>query len=346
MKIKFKFLSLSLVSFALFACSGGGGGGNGGGVGLGGGFIDPATCTLPVGAVTITAANAETVVSEVKAAIQTILAFANANSDLIILNNVSLASNPQTFMCASSGSFEVTLTGLNPISMGDQLALNFSSCTDTGTTINGLFSGTYNTITEVNLGEAGNVASMNNWDFNISSTSDNLRVNDSNVNVAADGDVTADVAFTVAGANLLSTATNTLLTFADNTGECASIGNANITATVMNVTTNPAAYTLNVNQAAALSIASTELGGTVQAQTPVTAFSGMENLFDVGLGEIDEYFVELDDALPPSGGVLVITGNLSNVTATVMAGGIVQIDVDIDGDNMIDNTIMTTWAAL
>ena len=339
-------VSAIFISSMLFACGSGGGGGDDG-VRLGGSFKDPATCVLPAGAVAITATNAESVVSEVKGAIQTILAFANASSDLIVLNNVTLASNPETFMCASSGTFAATLTGLNPISMGDQLALDFSSCEDTGTTINGVFTAMYNTITEVNLGEAGNAASANNWDFNISSTSDNLRVNDNSINVAADGDTTANVVFAAAGVNLTSTATNAILTFAEGNGECASIANANLTSTAMNVTTNPALYTLNVNSAAALSISSTELAGVVTVQTPVTPFSGMEDLFDAGAIEIDDYFVELDDAMPPSGGVLEITGNASSITVTAMAGGMVQIDVDSDlGMAGFEATINTTWGAL
>ncbi len=303
---------------------------------------------LPTAAVAIIAVNAEAVVSEVKGAIQTVLAFANAGSDFIILNNQVLAANPFISPCENvGGSSTVTLVGFNPISVGDQLSVDFANCLDTGSTINGNFTGTYTAINEIVVGEAGNLANANNWDFVITESSDNLRVTDSNIDVAAEGDVTATVAFSAAGVNLTSTATNTMLTFADSGGECASIENANIVSTAMNVTTNPAMYTLNVNPAAALEVASTELAGIVSAQTPATLFSGMEDLYDAGASEIDDYFVELDDISPPTAGVLTITGSASNLTVTAMAGGMVQIDVDEDLCMAgFEATIMTTWDAL
>lgn len=341
-------ITIILLSLVLVACGSGGGGG-GDSVNTGGSFIDPATCILPGGGVTvtITAANAEAVVSEVKGAIQTMLSFANANSAFIDLNNVFLPSNPATVPCDMSGTATLTLTGLNPISAGDQLATNFSSCADMGITLNGMLTGTYNTITEAVVGEAGNVASANNWDFNISGVLDNLRGNDSNINLAVEGDSTANVVFTAAGVDLTSTTTNTILTGADNAGECVTIENANIVSTATNVSTNPAAYSVNVNQVAPLIVNSTELAGAVSAQTPAIPFSGMENMFDAGAGEIDKYFVELDDISPPTGGVLVILGNTSSITMTAMPGGMVQIDVDEDlGMAGFEATIMTTWGAL
>jgi uncharacterized protein YuzE len=336
-----------VLSSVLYSCGSGGGGGSDGGSTLGSSFIDPASCALPVNTVAITAANAEAVVSEVKAALQIILAFANAGSDFMVLNNQVLASNPITNVCENvGGSSTITLTGTNPISMGDQLSVDFANCVDTGSTINGNFTATYTTINELVAGEAGNVASGNDWDFVITGSTDNLRVTDSDIDAAADGDVTATVAFAAAGVDLTSTASNTILTFAGSNDECASIENANIVSTAMNVTTNPAMYSLDVNSAAALAVASTELAGVVLAQTPAVPFTGMEDLYDVGAVDIDKYFVELEDASPPTGGVLVITGNTSSITMTAMAGGMVQIDVDEDGIAGFEATIMTTWAAL
>ena len=344
-----KLLIISFISIFMTACGGGGGGGDDGGIGIAGGFIDPASCVLPVSLIAITAANAEAVVSEVKGAIQTALAFANANSDLIVLNNLMLPSNPVTLACDTSGSFTTTLTGTNPISMNDQLALDFSSCQDTGTTLNGVLTATYNTITEVVAGEAGNVSSANDWDFSISSISNDLQVEDSNIDVAADGVMVADIDFNAAGVNLVSTATNTNLTYADRGGECTSIDLIFFVSTAMNVTTNPATYSLSINEpanAGAFTIASTELGGVVAISTNTTPFIGMENLFDAGQGEVDEYFVELDDSSPPTSGSLFIQSGTSSATVTAMPGGVVQIDVDIDLDGVIDDTFMTTWAAL
>jgi hypothetical protein len=336
-----------ILSTVLFSCGSGGGGGSDGGSTLGGSFKDPATCVLPANTVAITAANAEAVVSEVKGAIQTILIFANAGSDAILFNNQVLASNPFSVACENvGGSSTITLAGTNPISMGDQLSLDFANCVDTGSTINGNFTSILTTVNELVAGEAGNVASGNDWDFVITGTSDNLRVTDSDIDAAADGDVTSTVDFAAAGVDLTSSATNTILVGADNSGECASIENADIVSSAMNVSTNPAMYSVNVNPAAALIVASTELAGVVSAQTPAVPFTGMEDLFDAGAGEIDKYFVELDDASPPTGGVLVITGNTSSITVTAMAGGMVQIDVDEDGIAGFEATIMTTWAAL
>ena len=73
----------------------------------------------------------------------------------------------------------------------------------------------------------------------------------------------------------------------------------------------------------------------------------MENLFDNALGEIGDYFVELDDMTPPTSGVLEITGDASNIVVTVMSGGMVQIEVDEDlGMVGFEATINTTWDAL
>ncbi len=337
-------ITITLLSSFLFACGSGGGGGSDGS--SGGGFIDPATCVLPSNVVTITAANAQLITSEVVGAIQSIQAFADASGSFIEFNGSAIAPNPSVFNCQASGTVTITLTDNDmstTVTAGDLLSSLFSSCDVMPEVINGLFNSSLNT---VNGAGAGLAASANNWDFNISGMANNLRINDNNINAAADGDATADVDFTLAGAALASTATSTMLTFSDNTGQCASVQNASIVSSAPNVTSNPSIYTTALNQAGDMVVASTSFSGVVNvpAQLALNSFSGMENYIDPMTGDYGQFFSALDN---PDSGVLVINGfNGSSITLTVSMGGNVQIDVDEDGVAGFEATIMTTWAAL
>lgn len=319
-------ISAILLSSVLFACGSGGGGGDGSS--SGGGFIDPATCVLPSNVVAITAANAQSIASEVIGAIQAVLAFADADSAFIEFNDQMIVPNPATVMCDMGGNATITLTDNDmstDVSMGDLISANFSSCMDTGTTLNGLYSATYTSITEVNAGEAGTAASANDWDFIINGNANNLRVNDSNLNAAADGDSTAAVDFTVAGAVLASTATSAALTVADSNGQCASVQNASIVSSAPNVTTNPSTYSAQLNQMGDMIVASTTFSGVVAvpAQAALAAFGGMEDFIDPMIGDYGQLFAALDN---PDSGVLVINGfNGSSITLTVSMGAMYKL---------------------
>ena len=344
-----KAIAIIFLSSTTFACSSGGGGGDETATEA---FIDPATCVFPGTSVALTTANAESVVSLVKNAIQAALGFANTASVFIDLNNEMFPSNPFIAACDISGQATITantdVAPLTVVSQGDVLSTTFSDCAYFGATINsGSFETTFNDVTEVNVGEAGTVAG-NNWAFTITGNADNLRASDSNINVAVDGDVQPFVSYFAAGVILQSRAEISTLTFADNSAECTRIETVSIASTATNVSTNPAAYSLVVSSGTPFSMNSTELGGTVSVGTQgASPFGGMENLFDNALGEIGDYFVELDDMTPPTSGVLEITGNASNIVVTVMSGGMVQIEVDEDlGMVGFEATINTTWDAL
>ncbi len=326
---------LIVFTFTFFACSGGGGS-------SGGSSVAPSTCTVPTNTIAITVANAETVASEVVGAVQAILAFANLNGAFIDFLNLPI-SNPTTVVCGSGGNLSLTVTDFDAsatITLGDLLSTNFSNCVLMSGSINGIFEALINSASGVGV---GSIVATNDWAFNIDGNLVNLSSIDNNINVTADGDVTSNVNFIFAALQLVATATNSAFTFSFAGGQCGSIQNASITSTATNVTTNPSAYFVNVNPSGqVLTVASTRFAGVVTART-VTAFGGMENLDDDMDGEIDEYFSEID--LPDSG-VLRIDGLTSSAIVNVMAGGLVRIDVDENGDGVVDQMINTTWTAL
>ena len=334
-----KGISTVLLSSVLFACGSGGGGGSS----SGGGFVNPATCVLPSNVVAITSANAELIASEVVSAIQGVIAFANLDSSFIDLLGTPIVTNPATAPCDMSGSLTVTITDndmSSTISVNDLISSTFANCVLMPGTVNGLVDATINSTTGANVGSASSIV---NWTFSTNGNLNNLNINDSNINAAVSGDTTEVVSFNAAAAQLTSTVTNMMLNLSDNTGQCASVQGAVITSTVTNPVNIPATYTVNVNPAGALLVASTSFSGVVTAETPATPFSGMEALDDDADGEIDEYFAEIDS---PDAGVLVITGFMSTATVNIIANNIVRIDVDVDGDNMVDDMIMTSWDAL
>lgn len=254
--------------------------------------------------------------------------------------------NPSDFNCEVSGTVTITLTDNDmstTVTAGDLLSASFASCNVMPEVINGIFDATLNTVNGANAGLA---SSANDWDFNISGNANNLRINDSNINVAADADSTADVDFTLAGAILASTATSTTLTFSNSNGECSQVQNALIDSSATNVTTNPAIYSARLNQAGNMMVASTEFSGVVSVtqQAVLQAFGGMENFIDPMIGDYGQYFAALDN---PDSGVLVINGfGGSSITVTVSAGGAVQIDVDEDGVPGVEATINRAWTDL
>ncbi len=327
------FLNL-FVSALLFitSCSGGGGGSSA-----------PATspCVIPINLVAITAANAENVVSEVVSAIQVALSFANFNALFIEFLNVALVNNPVTVACDISGTATLMVTDADmsgTISVGDSISFSFSNCVLMGGTANGNITAT---ITNTMGANVGNAASATDWSFSISGMLNNFRASDGNISATINGDGTVDVNFTAATVSLDSILTSTSFTFEGSSTQCATVTDTTLNSMADNVTTNPAVYSVTVNpMAPLLTMANSEIGGVVTVQTQ-TAFGGMEDFDDDNDGEIDEYFSELD--LPDSG-VLIVNGDaLSSATVTIMAGGMVQIDVDENGDMIVDQVINTTW---
>jgi hypothetical protein len=103
-------------------------------------------------------------------------------------------------------------------------------------------------------------------------------------------------------------------------GETLSLTNYLITETE-NQATGAYSYAINAT------ISSTSLGGSVQVTTEVT-FSGT-------------------DPLDPDSGKLVCVGaGNTSVTLTVIDSDNVQLDVDSDGDGIVDATLMETWSSL
>jgi hypothetical protein len=103
-------------------------------------------------------------------------------------------------------------------------------------------------------------------------------------------------------------------------GETLSLTDYLITETE-NQATGAYSYAINAT------ISSTGLGGSVRVTTEVT-FSGT-------------------DPLDPDAGKLTCVGaDNTSVTLTVIDSVNVQLDVDQDGDGVVDNTIMGTWSSL
>ena len=87
-------------------------------------------------------------------------------------------------------------------------------------------------------------------------------------------------------------------------------------------------FDINLTQVISTSgiFTSTELGGSVTFET------------------LEDFVLIGDDN--PSAGALLISDSSSSVLITVLDNISVQLEIDLDLDGMIDETVVVTWAAL
>jgi hypothetical protein len=341
--MKNHILVLALGSaMVLSACGGGGGGGGGGGTTT----PPPVTTTPPPATSTqssITAANATSAASNAYAAttsvgassasltdILTGVSVSNANINTVapLLRLVKRAYSGQQLLtgvtvnetqpCATSGNLVIsgTVSNADKLSNGDSITITANSCVEGGETLSGAFSVNFSGVT-------GDIATPV-FGVTMASTFTNFNITSGTDKVGVSGDMKVVLNQTSSSANTISLSGNSLQT-TEQQGSAAVV-NRTITAyTVSGKTEN------NVNTSAAdfgLSGTSPKLGTfsyTVKNLAPFVTPIGAT-------------------PTPPTSGSLIVTGNASSVTATVVSNG-VRVDFSAAGNGTITSTETVAWAA-
>ncbi len=238
------------------------------------------------------------------------------SQDMLVGGGITGVAISETYYC-TSGSFTVTgnIANVNTLTAGDTLTISFSSCSDSGVVINGSMTMTF---TQVSAGFNGSPP----FTLGINVVMNNFSVNDGGYVATADGDMSMLLSVDASGNESMQLSGSTLRSSAG--GEAELLTNY--------------AYDMLYSSSGAYSVtlqgtlASTKIDGSV-SYTTITPFTG--NDF-VGAGN-------------PTDGELHITTSADSSQAWLIAqpdGVNVQIDIDTDGDNTVDDTMMTTWTEL
>jgi hypothetical protein len=323
-----------------------------GGCGGGGSGDDGTGVVVPTEPITISSANAVTVASAVLDAAVSLSEFnagpfaaaaadsgssaASSETRLALSDLVSsrveplLALLPQagaevtvavvipttTFDCQVSGTMTISgdiadPTG-NTLTPGDVITATFSSCDDgDGVLVSGTLQLTVQAFT-------GNF-SVPPYSYTVLATLTNYAITESGETLSINGTATLtestqdDIVFT-------TRFSGTSLSFVESVGDTGTLSNF-INAETDNL--NTLEYTIDASG----TLATVQLGGSVQYTTTLT-FRGLADNF-------------------PSEGVMVVTG-AGNSTETITSVDTVNVSIDVDenGDGIVDQTIATTWAAL
>jgi hypothetical protein len=328
---------VSILTAGLLAACGGGGGGE-----------DDAVAPQ-VSGVSITTDNAEVVSAEV---VNSVDALEGASSGTTIISGVSITTESdgfsyrdfvlgqldnfavvrqqelssgvvgvvipaETIPCSGGGT--ITISGnvadpnLDTFSAGDTLLATFNNCSEEGTLISGKFEMTINT--------AFDETSPFNLDVSIIMTG--LSVTDSSTNLSSNGDMRLVLTEDGIG-NFGATFSGNSLTINEG-GETETVSNYNY---VLAGNDSSGDYSIDISG----TIDSTILGGSVNFVT-AQPFTGND-------------FIGISD---PAEGVLLMTSNFDSSQARLIAqpdGINVMIEVDADGDDIYEGTVMTTWATL
>jgi hypothetical protein len=314
------------------ACGGGGGGDS---------------TTVPTAGVSITTSNAKPVSA---AALNTVSTVESANLGTGVLTGVSvqtagsdfnypdlivqqlkqvLSQNSllgtvatgvdisETYSCAQSGSYRVTGSLSNPgtITVGDTLTVAFTSCSDGEVVLGGSMS---YTITQVSAEFDGYPP----YTLGVDVDYHNFSVRVGGTTTTTSGDISLLLEEDSSGNTNLQHFGNSLTNTLE--GHTHKLTNY--------------AYDFQYDSSGTYSIslqgtlASTKINGSV-SYTTITPFTG--NDFGVTVN--------------PTAGELHITTSADDSQAWIIAlsdGVNVQIDIDTDGDNLVDDTVITTWTEL
>lgn len=338
MKVSIR-LTLAIAATTLVAACGGGGGGGGGGSGS-----SSSTITVPSTPVGITTSNAPQVAG---ASTSTVDAVAGAGSlggsalgvsisdsgvprpslsSLVVAQVAAIAGNaPQlaslatgavtsaTINCSGGGSMGVSFDDADSsttLTRGDTLAVTLNSCVSQGETLTGSLGVAVQALT----GTPGSTA----WSTILGLTFNNTTTVSGGLVSSFTGSPT--LTYSVAGTTETMDLSSTSSLSGTYAGNSFVLSNFTIHQT-QNTATN--AYTLSIGG----TFASSLMAGSVTMSTP-TPLAG-------------------NGSAHPSSGVVKLTGaGGSSVTLTALDSTNVTLDIDSNGDGMIDTTQSRTWATL
>lgn len=324
-------VGIVIAATLLAACGGGGGDSSGGNSGGGGSFA-------PLG---ITSSNAGSVASEAYAAGDFAVLGATSATNMVTFgasaatsSNFNLRSFADSYLrrlhrcgssqwvtpqqvwndvlpCSGGGTLTDTWDDADNDgwdSAGDSYATTYSNCVEGGVTMNGGVTATLATLVGNTFGD---------YQISGSFSFNNLAVSYSGFSVSIDGSMSYSASRT--GSNVSVTLQIPLLTTISSSGS-STIANATLQYS-FNESSFAYAYTITAT------LSGTSIGGQVTIST-LTPFAGTA------------------PGYPDSGSVHVTGAGGSSVTITAIGGGNVRLDVDSNGDGVVDSSSTMTWAAL
>ena len=276
--------------------------------------------------------NAEKTSSEViESLTQTLMAAETTNQSAEYVDSI-ISPAPVLYTCYNaSGIISVRTNDLDnstTISIGDELLLNYSNCNSDNVIANGDIT---ISILDIQGIDVGNYASGTSWLYSVSSMINALQISRGNETFAVDGELVTTVEYNATTTKLKNNITSNALSIDNESTNLLS--DINISQSI-NFSIVPMSYTLVIES---LKISSGTQNGTVVATKTSDALSGME-LLSPG-----EYFVDL---LSPENGKINIVGKTSHANLSIMPDQSVTIDVDTNGDSIIDTTVTSSWSKL
>lgn len=329
------FLLVSISTLLLAACGGGSGSTNNNDI------------NIPTAGISVTSANAKPVSAEVLGSLSIVR---GASAGIEVLEGVSISTQPGQFnysdfiisqlshvvemdylpgtatsgvavqysdTCTDGGT--VTITGnvsvQNSLTAGDTLTLSYNNCALFNYTINGSMSLTVSQVT-------ANYTGIAPFTLGVDVVLSNLSVNDMGSVFTSNGDMSFLIDVDGAGNDDMQISGNSLTASTSN----QAVRLTNYLYDMAFTSTND--FTVSLQG----TISSTNLNGSVTYTTP-TPFTGNGTVYSGN----------------PTAGELHITTSADSSQAWLIAlsdGANVQIDLDTNGDNTVDDTVMTTWTEL
>ena len=222
----------------------------------------------------------------------------------------------ETVPCDVSGDVTVSGQIADPVTPtlteGDFFQIDFNNCDDgLGSVTDGLM--------RMDIDAFNGDLSSELFDMTVTLTLDTFQVTAGQDVITSHGDVTATIDTTNLPSLFTGISGNSMRIDANSSSE--SLTNF---ASSLNVdgTVDPAGYA----RSAAGTLDSTQLAGAIRYSTPDT-FEGVDTDF-------------------PNSGEFLVEGNESSLRLIAVNNIEVRIELDLDGDGIVDETILTTWAEL
>ena len=278
---------------------------------------------------TIVVTNAETTSSEVVQSLTHTLTVAELASQSAQYVNEVYLSDPISYSCDNASGVVILrnhdLDHSNRVSAGDELVLSYTNCLVEDVTANGDLT----ILVQDALGvDIGRFDSGSDWLYTLSVNASSFQVSTDDEIFVANGDIEIALQFDATTAMLETNITNNTLSLE---GESQIILSNIDISQFLNLAVVPSSYMLTIDS---MKISSGVQGGTVDATAKPNPLSGMELL------NLREYFVDL---LFPDSGVINISGKNSNADVSILPDEMVSIELDTNGDSILDAVISSTW---
>ncbi|NNC66712.1 MAG: hypothetical protein HKN83_01595 [Gammaproteobacteria bacterium] len=278
---------------------------------------------------TIVVTNAETANSEVVQSLNQTFAVAEIASQSAQYVNDIYLSDPLSISCNNAeGVIKLMVNDedhSNRISIGDDLFLSYTNCNVNDMDANGELEITMLDAKGIDIGRFD---SGTDWSCDLSVKATSFQVSANNNTFSVNGDLEIALQFNATSAILKSKIVNNSLVLES---EFQRVLSEMEISQFINLAVVPSGYSLSIDS---LDLSSNALNGKVSVVTNLVPLSGMEWL------KPSEYFVELQ---APESGALYITGKNSNAEVLISSSELVSINIDADGDSILEAEIYSIW---